>query len=241
MSWIRKIKQALEANELVFLCQPIRRLAGYSSNEELHELLVRYQEGDRLVSAYEFIDEIAAEEELMRELDRQAVAYALSLNRGRTAINLSSATLGDFMFLRFLENQLDRHQKSADTLCFEVTEQDALACRSTGIIRAIKSMGFQVGLDDFGCGYNSFPALLVVEPSFIKIDGRFIYPLCQDRMARAIVKGIFVIAMDLNIDIIAERIETQEIENEVIKIKEEIAELVRVQGQGWLYGKPRQC
>lgn len=241
MSWLPKVKEAIASNSLVFHCQPIRRLAGFRIQENLCELLVRLDLGGQLVSAYHFIDDTATDPSTIRDLDRCAVAYALRIKEDCVAVNLSGATLQDLTFLGFLEEELQKSGKTVRDINFEITEQDALNEDAIVTIRGIKSMGFQVGLDDFGCGHSSFPALVMVEPDFIKIDGRFIFPLHEDRLSRAIVKGLFVIAMEMGIDVIAERIENRFIENEVLRIKDELAESIRIKGQGWLYGKPGPC
>ncbi len=241
MSWLPKIQEAIASNTLVFHCQPIVRLAGFRIQENLCELLVRLPVGSQFVSAYHFIDEAAQDADTILRLDRCAVSYAMKVKEDCVTVNLSSATLRDFTFIAYLEEELKKYGKTVRDISFEITEQDALHEDAIAVIRAIKSMGFQVGLDDFGCGHSSFPALMAVEPDFIKIDGRFIFPLHQDRLARAIVKGLFVLAMELGIDVVAERVETQEIENQILRIKDELAESIRIKGQGWLYGRPGPC
>jgi EAL domain-containing protein (putative c-di-GMP-specific phosphodiesterase class I) len=97
-------------------------------------------------------------------------------------------------------------------ISLEITEQVML--RPTAAVRArierLKLAGFQFSIDDFGVGYSSLAVLQDTQFHYLKIDRHFISTLDRTPESQAVIRAIIELAHGLNMQAIAEGIETQE-------------------------------
>lgn len=118
-------------------------------------------------------------------------------------------------------------------LIFEITENEKLVDKEhlKSIIREYKRQGFKTAIDDFGAGYAGLNLLAEFQPDIIKLDMELVRDIDKDPVRQAIVKGILGVCAALNIEVIAEGIESR-------------AELDALIGmgvhlyQGYLFAKP---
>ena len=99
------------------------------------------------------------------------------------------------------------------------------------VIASLKNQGVRLALDDFGTGYSSLQHLRALPFDRIKIDRSFVRSLGESAESDAIVTAVLGLGRSLNVEVVAEGVETAEIEARLI-------ELGCTQGQGWLYSKP---
>jgi EAL domain-containing protein (putative c-di-GMP-specific phosphodiesterase class I) len=92
-------------------------------------------------------------------------------------------------------------------------------------------MGISMSIDDFGTGYSSLSYLKKLPIQKLKIDQTFVKDLPSDKDDIAIVKSIINLANNMNLETIAEGVETLEQE-------EFLVENGCVNVQGYLYSKP---
>lgn len=76
-------------------------------------------------------------------------------------------------------------------------------------LQKLCDIGFNISMDDFGTGYSSLSCLKKLPINMLKIDRSFVVDLPSDPNARSIAKAIITIAHNMNIKVIAERIESQ--------------------------------
>jgi EAL domain-containing protein (putative c-di-GMP-specific phosphodiesterase class I) len=97
-------------------------------------------------------------------------------------------------------------------IIFEVTEVEKVkdAQHLTRVIEYYQARGFLTAIDDFGSGYAGLNLLADFRPNIIKIDMFLIRNIDRDRVRQTLVKGIVQICQELDIQVIAEGIETQE-------------------------------
>ncbi|ARP88252.1 hypothetical protein CAL13_20080 [Bordetella genomosp. 9] len=98
-----------------------------------------------------------------------------------------------------------------DRLVFEITESAAMqdAALSSRVIRAFRAQGFGIAIDDFGTGYSSLAYLQQFRAQQLKIDRFFTHGLdTHGEEGRAIVAAIVAMAHTLNMDVVAEGVET---------------------------------
>ena len=97
-----------------------------------------------------------------------------------------------------------------DKIVFEFTENEQIIDKEhlRNIISEYKKFGFKTAIDDFGAGYAGLNLLSVFQPDIIKLDMELIRDIDGSAVKRSIVKSIVQVARDLNIEIIAEGIET---------------------------------
>jgi EAL domain-containing protein (putative c-di-GMP-specific phosphodiesterase class I) len=100
-------------------------------------------------------------------------------------------------------------------LKLEVTETSILSHADLVLnqIHAIRERGLGVVIDDFGTGYSSFSHLLKFPIDGLKIDRRFVSQIGQDRRSTAIVDAMITLARSLELNLVAEGIETPEVAN----------------------------
>jgi EAL domain-containing protein (putative c-di-GMP-specific phosphodiesterase class I) len=222
MQWIHRIARALEEGRFRLYQQPIVPLAagGGEGGDEppLSEFLLRLEdEHGEVIGPSAFI--AAAERYgLIGAIDRWVVRAALAALGGgllaadeRTcwAVNVSGHSLGDEAFLEYVLSELRTSGIAAGRLCFEITETAAVGnlARALRFIAALKGLGCQFILDDFGSGLSSFAYLKNLPVDFLKIDGEFVRGMTAGSVERALVASINQIGHLLGIRTIAESVE----------------------------------
>jgi EAL domain-containing protein (putative c-di-GMP-specific phosphodiesterase class I) len=105
-------------------------------------------------------------------------------------------------------------------ICFEITESAALTTLRQGaeFIRALKSSGFLVSLDDFGPALGAIGSLSGLNIDFVKIDGAYVKQVAQGQIGRRTVKAIQYLCNTLGFQTIAEAVEDDETLNMLAEI-----------------------
>lgn len=115
-------------------------------------------------------------------------------------------------YLWFSMAMLGAVGRSCDILLsFEISENTMLDGRGMLIsfVQKLKDMGFSCSMDDFGSGYSSLNMLKSIPISTIKLDGKMFAEQEKER-GKIVSKGIIRIARELNIEVVAEGVETRE-------------------------------
>ncbi|HEX2841410.1 bifunctional diguanylate cyclase/phosphodiesterase [Hyphomicrobium sp.] len=207
----RDLKNALSNNELSVVYQPF-----FSRDGSLVgvEALARWRHpvlGDippavfiPLAERTKLIDSIG---DWVLETACSEVA-ALS-DRLKVAVNLSKMQLSDETFVERLIAILDRTGLSAARLELEVTESAVFENSTLALstLRAIRQLGVNVAIDDFGVGTSSLSCLKELPVDRLKIDRAFIQDLENDDRSRAILVAITSMARALGIRTTAEGVE----------------------------------
>ncbi len=107
---------------------------------------------------------------------------------------------------------LASHGLAPGTMCFEISEQHDVTSSDTvsEILGKYRAQGFNIALDDYGCGYSGLQLLYQAEPDFIKIDRFFIDGIASDPRKRLFVSNVIAMAHLLGIAVICEGIESPE-------------------------------
>uniref|UniRef100_UPI00334103AF EAL domain-containing protein n=1 Tax=Prochlorothrix hollandica TaxID=1223 RepID=UPI00334103AF len=117
-------------------------------------------------------------------------------------------------------------------LKLEITESSFIEDdRTISILHDLKDRGFQLALDDFGTGYSSLSYLHSLPIDILKIDKSFIQEMTEQSNKQGLVTAILGIAKTLNMDVVAEGIETQE---QLEKLQALGCDL----GQGYWFARP---
>ena len=100
----------------------------------------------------------------------------------------------------------------ASTICLELTETTVMEdiANTISILDELKALGFVVSIDDFGTGYSSLEYLHRMPIDEVKIDRSFVAGLGTDAENTAIVASIISLAHAMDLDVVAEGVETSE-------------------------------
>jgi diguanylate cyclase (GGDEF)-like protein/PAS domain S-box-containing protein len=128
------------------------------------------------------------------------------------AINLSVIQIREKDFLSRITDLIYHYHIPRNCLEFEVTESILLSEseRSIEIINQLKLMGIKLSIDDFGTGYSSFDYIRKLPLDKIKIDKSFIQDIPEDSNSITIVKTILNMASEMNLEVVAEGVETDQ-------------------------------
>lgn len=234
-----ELKLALERHELQVYYQPQVRIENRSPVGV--EALVRWNHPVHgLVLPSDFIP-IAEEsglivpigEFVLRESCLQAARWhRQGMPFGAMAVNLSSIQFSTGHLQKLLPIIIDETGLPPDRLEMELTEsilmKDTEETRSC--LEFFESYGIKVAIDDFGTGYSSLAYLRRFKVHKLKIDQSFVQHLLDDQESEILVRAIIQMAMSLNLETLAEGIES-----EVVAAK--LSAMGCDSAQGSLYGR----
>lgn len=244
LGWVNRIEQALNEHQFVLHSQRIMCSDESDTTCKHYEFLLRMQDdGGGLIPPMAFLP-AAQRHGLMPRLDRWVVNTALGHFHSMCAgadcvllfsVNISSASISDPDFPRFLKEKLLESQVPPSSLCLEISESDATAnlAAATEFIYEVRNIGCRVALDDFGGGNASFAYLKQLHVDFIKIDGKFVRDMMDDPLGYSMVDAINVIGHVMGMQTIAESTENADIRNALRKLGVDFA-----QGYGVSHASP---
>ena len=130
---------------------------------------------------------------------------------GRVALNLSAIHFQRADLVEDLANYLSKYQITGDTMELEITEGVMMSDPEFALqqMHKLKRLGFTIALDDFGTGYSSLSYLKKFPIDRLKIDRSFVIDIEQSEQDRNITSTIIRLAKYLNIEVIAEGVETE--------------------------------
>jgi diguanylate cyclase (GGDEF)-like protein/PAS domain S-box-containing protein len=235
------LRHAIERDELVLHYQP--QIDAASGAIVGMEALVRWnQPGVGLVSPMDFIP-VAEEsglivpmgEWILRTACIQAKAWQQQgLPSVSIAINISSRQFASGQLVGQVKSVLQQTRLPANYLDFEITESLLIDGADTVVLPALnefKSMGINLSIDDFGTGYSSLSYLKRFPIDKIKIDKSFVRGIPGNQENASLVKTIIAMALNLQLKVIAEGVETDEQRDHLLALECD-------QMQGFLFGRP---
>ena len=237
-----ELRDAVRGNQLRAFYQPIVDidsgvLAGF-------EALVRWDHPRRgLVSPSEFIP-VAEEnglisqigEWMLRESCRQLSVWR-EAHAGSddiwVSVNVSAMQFVDVDLVALVESALSDSCLPAELLKIELTET-AMAenlDHIVGVMQRLKEIGVRMSIDDFGTGYSSLSNLHRLPLDSLKIDRAFVTQMDESGESDEIIRTIVALARSLDLEVIAEGIETKQQLNQLRMLECQM-------GQGYYYSRP---
>lgn len=236
--WKARVERAIDDDELLLHLQPITDVE--SGSVVGAEVLVRLPEAGSLISPSEFVP-VAERAGIAVLLDRWVVREAIAMTARMRAvdprftvwINISAQSIGSDELERTLLTSLDRHDVPASAVVLELTEtaqiDDVPGARAQA--RRLRAAGLRLAIDDFGTGFGSFLYLKHLLFDYVKIDGEFVTTMDTSSTDCTIVRSIVGLAGQLDMQVVAENVET-----------ETVMEMVRTEdihlAQGFGIGRP---
>lgn len=171
--------------------------------------------------------DLAVAEKVLRQLRQPGFGLV------KTAVNVSGASLCSDMYVATILKLTDTDHSLRRRLMIEVTETAAITDLESANRRmaALRAAGIKVCLDDFGMGQATWDYIRSLRADFVKIDGGFVRDIETDERSRALVRHLVELCTELNMEAVAEMVET---EGQAAIVRD----LQVGYAQGWLYGRP---
>ena len=240
LEWGTRIGDALREERIFVEVQKAVALRPELAVTEYREALLRMHDRDNALVPTSTLIQAAERYNLMPgRIDRFVVRTVCRLigsgalpadARRIVAVNLSSTSLGDEDFLRFVRDQITAAHIAPQMLCFEVTETAAInnLAHAIRFMNTLRALGCRFALDDFGSGVSSFGYLKNLPVDFLKIDGEFVRNIANDSVDRAMVTAICGVGRAMGIPTVAEWVETDAVLRVVRELGVDYAQGLRV-------------
>lgn len=234
-----ELRQSMENDTLSVFYQPkVNLITGEICGAEA---LLRWQHAERgFIPPDEFIP-LAEQTGLIQQLTywvmkKAAKQCAIWKDNGHilsVSINLSVNCIHDILLPEKTKNILAMFNLSPSQFVIELTEnvfmKDPVTCKK--VLTKIDEMGIEISIDDFGTGYSSLSYLKQLPIKEIKIDRSFVIEMLNDENDEVIVQTTTDLAHNLGMRVVAEGVESFEIEQRLQAMGCDIA-------QGYHYGHP---
>lgn len=230
---------ALDRNEFYLVYQQQVELV---SNQIIGaEALLRWNNPELgMVSPDEFIP-IAEQTGLIVPIGQFVLTQALAMtvqwqqhhSDFRIAVNLSPRQFRDPQLVNHIEAAIKQAGISPKTLELEITEGVLLSGHNyiDDALKNLNELGIGIAMDDFGTGYSSISYLRSYPFDVIKVDRSFVGDIATDPADRELINAAISMAHALNLQVIAEGVETKEQLNYLREMGCDFA-------QGYLFSKP---
>jgi diguanylate cyclase (GGDEF)-like protein len=213
------LRKAIEQGELLLHYQP--QVNAESGKIIGMEALIRWMHPEKgMVPPLDFIP-LAEQTGLINPISDWVVETACRqanewLKKGfsdiKVSVNLTSHQFQQKNFVATIAGILEKSGLKSKNLSLEITESTLMQNTEMTVItlHELARLGLEFTIDDFGTGYSSLSYLTQFPIRTIKIDRSFINGINTDQGKAAIVKAVISLAHSLEMNIIAEGVETEE-------------------------------
>lgn len=232
--WAQKLNKALIDSRIVPYYQPI--VCNKTKQIYKYEALARLVDDGKIVPPAVFMEaakttrQYSTLTKMMIEKTFKAVAdVPVSIS-----VNFSVDDIKNEDTIAFFKEKLDEYHV-ADKVIVELTESEGIEnyTEVAEFISDIKKLGCRVAIDDFGTGYSNFTHLIHLNVDYLKIDGSIIQNILLDKNAEIVARTLVQFARQLEIETIAEFVDSEEILNKVTELDIDYS-------QGYFLGKPNE-
>jgi diguanylate cyclase (GGDEF)-like protein/PAS domain S-box-containing protein len=237
---VNDLRNAVTNNELKLVYQPLidlntNKLTGV-------EVLVRWFHPIRgMIPPMEFIP-LAERTGLIFDIEKWIVKTSLMQKQQweklgypklKMSINISGKRVASKGFIDEIKALISETKVNCDDIQLEVTETALMEDLdvSMKILNELKAMKIKIALDDFGTGYSSLTYLKTLPVDVVKLDREFIRNISKIGEDKVIIEYAINLIHRLNMDIVAEGIETKE---QLDFLKKNNCDF----GQGYLFSRP---
>lgn len=214
--------------------QPVFDL--HARTVQSNEALMRMTSNGMPISPAIFIDQLEASGQMIEAdmwIARQCFESMAQMPESYVSINISGRTFNHVNIAETLGSLSEEFKVAPQRITVELTEHSVIEDEPIWLaqLSSLKAMGFQLSLDDFGMGYNSYNKLRLFEWDEVKIDGALIKGMRSNPRDELIVAHLVSLIQSLQARAVAEHIENAS----------DVAALRRMGirfGQGYFLGLP---
>lgn len=234
--WLTRLRDIIDRRQVILHYQPVKRRR--DGGIVHYEVLARIAgAGDETLPAGVFIP-MAERHGLGPAFDRMVIESVIDHLAGdeagpTLAVNLSPASVHDPAFTDWLVERLRQVPRQARRLVLEAPEYGVTSDQAAAerFIHGIETTAAGFGLDHFGLGAVSFGYLKRFRLAYIKIDGSYIRGIDATADNQFLVQSVADIAHGLDIQVVAESVETEREWNTLEHLHVDAA-------QGYYVGRP---
>ena len=227
-----EILHAVKNSEFIMYYQAQYDLKG--ENILAYEALIRWNHPTKgMLSPFEFIPYLE-QFDLSVLIDKYVFECVCNdvKNNFNVSINLSAKSFENNEFVEFIKEVSEKYKINSSKITLEVTEDTLMKNINNSFIKDIKNLGFKISIDDFGTGYSSLSYISSMEFDEIKLDMAFVQAISKSKRDKQICKFILHMFRQLDVNIVAEGVETKE---QLAFVSKEGANVI----QGYIYSKPQ--
>jgi len=142
----------------------------------------------------------------------EAGAWPAALAGLRLAVNVTAADIAEPDFMADFLRLIDETGFARERLTVELTESGLVTNLDSAslLLSQLRAAGLAVAIDDFGTGYSSLAYLKALPLDYLKIDSSIARDIVGSGRDRIIVRAIIDMARSLDLDVVAEGVETQQ-------------------------------
>ncbi|MEH6454167.1 MAG: EAL domain-containing response regulator [Psychromonas sp.] len=215
---VEDIERAIKKHQFILFFQP---QVSTKTNEMIGaEALVRWQHPIHgLVFPDKFIP-LAEKSGVIESLTNEILDLAIQQccqwkDQGlfiKISINLSAKNINSLQIPEQLRSLVRHNHLDPSMIVLEVTESALMGNLTTSldILTRLRLKGFQLSIDDFGTGFSSLSQLHKIPFTELKIDRSFVKEMSDDLDSLAIIETCIMLGHKLNMEVVAEGVETQE-------------------------------
>ncbi|WP_286234571.1 putative bifunctional diguanylate cyclase/phosphodiesterase [Thalassotalea sediminis] len=220
LSLIDELKTALEAEDSPLFLNYQPKLNIKSGQVDKLEALIRWINNKGEFVNPELFVGLAEKAGLIVTLTRWVILQVLDQverwniqgYQFKVSINLSAQDIQHDTFVEYLLDTIATKQVEPYQITLELTERDLAENENLVASRLsyLKSIGFQISVDDYGIGQSSLAKLKHLPVDELKIDKCFILNLDQNKQDQDIVASTVLLGHRLGLQVVAEGVETKE-------------------------------
>lgn len=238
--FLQELSQALERDQFELWYQP----TWYAQEKTIHgfEALLRWRHPEQGVVLPGLFIPSLEQTGLIIPVGNWAIEAACrqlhfwteqGFSQWTLSLNLSPVQFEQPDIFHIVSSMLEKYSLSPSRLILEVTESTALKNldRSIELLNAFNHAGITVSIDDFGTGYSNLLMLSVLPAKELKIDKSFVTSMLENEKSYKLVETIMSIARTMEMNVVAEGIETQEQQEVLTRLGCDYL-------QGYLFSRP---
>lgn len=238
--WKQELRKALDEDRLELYSQPVVSLTNAGTGHR--ELLARIvaDNGD-VIESRQFIGaaetlglapeiDLRVAEKVLEHLGKEAPGN----DDSRYFVNLSRSSVADPHWLGRFRALLTNASANLGRLVFELSESTAMSNVEAAktLYETVRQSGCGTAIDNFGTGFTSIYYLKQFDVDYLKVDGSLSGQLLEDEASRLFIRALCDITKGLNKEVIAERVESSDVLDELQSLGIDYA-------QGHFVGRPR--
>jgi EAL domain-containing protein (putative c-di-GMP-specific phosphodiesterase class I)/GGDEF domain-containing protein len=205
-AWVGRIREAMVRETFVLMGQPVRNTNDMAVQ---YEMLLRYEDGEQVLTAGEFMP-IVAGVEMLEELDRYVVGLLARVAGSRNvAVNVSHEFISKTANLQWLDTFATLWREKGLKVAFEVANgsvmRDPLAVEAFAAY--LQERGWEFGIDHFTVGSYDLQLLQSIKPDYLKVEASYLLGLIGSGEEKVRTSALFTITDLLDIRLVATGVE----------------------------------